>query len=339
MESDSIVTVSGESVLQQEWQASSCMKRRLGIARAFTVTNLLTHQECDEIIRLGHEVGFVEIVASSSYRRARTPYVARLTPHCRRRNHQRAMFRSCGLSEALYSRLSQFVDQPELEIVDEADAELYDCEGTWDVCRASDMLRVMRYVPNDHLGPHCDGFERKSDDEVSMFTVLVYVHDRQYTQSKLTRQTLRYLNDGAQGGRTNFVRAEELVKVCAKLVQLPRCSSGSWQNQDLSTYAASEDSILESVTPEKGMALVFYHRTMHEGERVLQGEKYILRSDLFYRRRAGTRKELTEVQRESRREFEAAEKAEADGRLAEALQHYKRAIRLDPELARLKGLC
>jgi hypothetical protein len=39
-----------------------------------------------------------------------------------------------------------------------------------------------------------------------------------------------------------------------------------------------------SVTPQAGLALVFDHYVLHEGTRVLEGQKYVLRSDVMYAR-------------------------------------------------------
>jgi hypothetical protein len=39
------------------------------------------------------------------------------------------------------------------------------------------------------------------------------------------------------------------------------------------------------VRPERGKALVFYHRQVHEGMPVVTGRKYVLRTDVMYRRR------------------------------------------------------
>jgi predicted 2-oxoglutarate/Fe(II)-dependent dioxygenase YbiX len=36
------------------------------------------------------------------------------------------------------------------------------------------------------------------------------------------------------------------------------------------------------VKPERGMALVFVHRQLHEGAPVVQGRKYVLRTDVMY---------------------------------------------------------
>jgi hypothetical protein len=60
-----------------------------------------------------------------------------------------------------------------------------------------------------------------------------------------------YLNDGFEGGATAFHE--------------------------------SRASLL--VTPERGKALVFYHRQLHEGMPIVKGRKYVLRTDVMYRRR------------------------------------------------------
>ncbi|TAE67729.1 MAG: oxidoreductase, 2OG-Fe(II) oxygenase [Bacteroidetes bacterium] len=37
-----------------------------------------------------------------------------------------------------------------------------------------------------------------------------------------------------------------------------------------------------NITPKKGMALIFHHKLYHEGDEVLSGIKYVLRSDVMY---------------------------------------------------------
>jgi predicted 2-oxoglutarate/Fe(II)-dependent dioxygenase YbiX len=59
-----------------------------------------------------------------------------------------------------------------------------------------------------------------------------------------------YLNDGFEGGATAFHHSKPSLRV----------------------------------TPERGMALVFYHRQLHEGMPILKGRKYVLRTDVMYRR-------------------------------------------------------
>lgn len=44
--------------------------------------------------------------------------------------------------------------------------------------------------------------------------------------------------------------------------------------------------VIKSVTPKQGMAIVFYqgpeHALFHEGAKLTQGHKYILRANIFY---------------------------------------------------------
>jgi hypothetical protein len=61
-----------------------------------------------------------------------------------------------------------------------------------------------------------------------------------------------YLNDDFAGGETNF-------------------------------YFLSEEPYL-SVRPVRGSALVFVHWKLHEGAPLLEGRKYVLRTDVMYRR-------------------------------------------------------
>ena len=63
---------------------------------------------------------------------------------------------------------------------------------------------------------------------------------------------LVYLNDGFEGGATAF----------------------------------RENRATLLVTPERGKALVFYHRQVHEGMPVGRGRKYVLRTDVMYRHKA-----------------------------------------------------
>jgi hypothetical protein len=71
-----------------------------------------------------------------------------------------------------------------------------------------------------------------------------------FRESKLTFMV--YLNDVAKGGQTRFFGPGAAVRF--------------------------------EVRPERGKALVFEHRLIHEGAEVVDGQKYVLRSDVMYRR-------------------------------------------------------
>lgn len=71
-------------------------------------------------------------------------------------------------------------------------------------------------------------------------------------ESELT--FLVYLNDEFEGGETEF-----------------EYRSPSWPGR--------------SIRPQTGMALIFTHRVQHQGAPVASGTKYVLRSDVMFRRR------------------------------------------------------
>lgn len=62
-----------------------------------------------------------------------------------------------------------------------------------------------------------------------------------------------YLNDGFEGGETSF--------------------NDSYSDEPFDDF---------QVVPRKGMALFFVHSIFHKGEPVLQGRKYVLRTDVMY---------------------------------------------------------
>lgn len=65
-----------------------------------------------------------------------------------------------------------------------------------------------------------------------------------------------YLNDGFDGGETKFA--------------------------GLGSIGSSEEDL--SIAPKRGMALIFEHAIPHIGTAVTRGRKYVLRSDVMYRR-------------------------------------------------------
>jgi hypothetical protein len=89
-------------------------------------------------------------------------------------------------------------------------------------------LRIYRYTPGQHFGPHQDQSYFGNGDETSLLTLMVY------------------LNEGFEGGETEFLEEKRMV------------------------------------VPKTGTALLFQHRVLHAGKRVVSGTKLVLRSDVLY---------------------------------------------------------
>jgi 2OG-Fe(II) oxygenase superfamily len=106
-----------------------------------------------------------------------------------------------------------------------------------------------------------DGYpsgERRFGGELALpgFDGSVSRPDKEYA-SELT--FIMYLNDDFTGGATKFYSRKDLLQGAGAMPQL-------------------------CVQPKRGMALVFFHRQLHEGAAVERGCKYVLRTDVMYGR-------------------------------------------------------
>ena len=72
-----------------------------------------------------------------------------------------------------------------------------------------------------------------------------------------------------------FVRDEAEQSLVSFLVYL---------NEDFEGGETVFPTLGRTVVPRTGMALLFQHRVLHEGAEVTRGVKYVLRTDLMYRR-------------------------------------------------------
>eukprot|EP01094_Clydonella_sp_ATCC50884_P025193 TRINITY_DN6528_c0_g1_i1.p2 TRINITY_DN6528_c0_g1~~TRINITY_DN6528_c0_g1_i1.p2 ORF type:complete len:277 (+),score=86.77 TRINITY_DN6528_c0_g1_i1:87-917(+) len=110
-----------------------------------------------------------------------------------------------------------------------------------------------------------------------------------------------YLNGGFTGGATNFLEAH-YKNPCDRV-------------------------ITRSVAPEQGMALVFLHPLVHEGDTLVDGVKYLARTEVLYRHRV-----VDSVEDEAMGIFREAEYHEEQGNMKKAVSLYKKAFRMCPSL-------
>ncbi len=109
---------------------------------------------------------------------------------------------------------------------------------------------MRRYEKGDQFGQHVDVSTKGGEGEETEFTLLIYLNGSE-TQADLDDLG----QEALQGGETIF-----------------------WKTKSKQ---------LVSVAPKRGMALLHAHGRrclMHEGAEVLKGQKYMLRSDVMYRR-------------------------------------------------------
>lgn len=78
-----------------------------------------------------------------------------------------------------------------------------------------------------------------------------------------------FLNNVPKGGGTRFYKDEQK----SQLVE-----------DELRRFVGKPELVEFTVEPKVGRAVVFFHNIMHEGVPIDEGKKYIIRSDVMYKR-------------------------------------------------------
>jgi len=155
--------------------------------------------------------------------------------------------------------------------------------------------RFCKYTPGGHFGPHYDGPYIVNDNERSLQTLNLY------------------LNGDFSGGSTNFVKESQSM--------LPGTNG---------KFYADQENITLRIVPEIGLALLFNHHMLHEGQALESNVKYLMRSDIMYRRKDPPVMGTKEIQ--GMELLKQAQQKEQEKSFDEAAQLYRRAYRLWPPL-------
>lgn len=116
-------------------------------------------------------------------------------------------------------------------------------EGRYDAYGLNPCFRVVRYMPGGFFLPHFDGGFERTKEDTSIQTFMMY------------------LNDGFEGGPTNF-----------------------FSDAQLHYKAADPDHLIYSFQPKKGSCLIFNHRMTHDGGILTSGEKWLFRSEIMFKK-------------------------------------------------------
>ncbi|KAJ3299888.1 hypothetical protein HK104_006245 [Borealophlyctis nickersoniae] len=266
---------------------------------AYILHNILTPTECANICKYADTSSYMVPVNDGKSNR----FV----------NNKRAVIRSPDLANVIWARIESVLAQVDDHIREgvtilpgqEEDDPLmvgrtFRMEGKWTPSGLNTVWRLCRYDPGGHFGPHRDGVLQLDLNTRSMKTFMFY------------------LNSEFEGGTTNFVMDQE----------------GTGLHVDASgKIKAQEGTILHRVKPTAGMALVFNHGLLHEGEELRSGQKYILRSEILFQRVEPL--EISAAQQEAIVLRQRAENLEAQGKMEEAVACYKRAFKLCPEIEKM----
>lgn len=157
-------------------QAPSPVVRQVDGHEIWLIENVFSEEECAVLIEAAEEHGFGTTSYPKSYR-----------------GNLRLTTTDPSLSEAVWHRLRPLVPA---KVV---------CQGaTWDAVGLNECWRLAKYHPGDRFMGHCDANFMRSSDEMSMFTVNIY------------------MNAGFEGGNTRFYLADRKE---ADLVVEPKTGS------------------------------------------------------------------------------------------------------------------
>jgi hypothetical protein len=192
----------------------------------YLLKNVLTVEECQEIINRGEKLGFNDKGNSTM---------------------KRIISDDADLAEALFKRMKPYLPESV-----EGHSKLVKGKSNR-LVGLNARFRCGRYLGGDYFHRHCDVeympqfYERldlTGDYQCSTLTVMIYLN------SQVDK------GDGLptfKGGRTHFVEKKQNYKY--------------------------------SCVPQAGMAIIFTqadYELMHEGEKVTEGSKYMLRTDVMY---------------------------------------------------------
>ncbi|GBG32316.1 Hypothetical Protein FCC1311_085412 [Hondaea fermentalgiana] len=208
------------------------------------------------------------------------------------------------IAALLWNRIKDKLPDP-VEITDDDESPRWqrDLEGTWDPYGTNEHLLFARYRQGGHFAPHTDGYNIVSCDERSMYSIVLF------------------LNDCQEGGGTRFYADEQRD-------QLVKDEAGR--------YTGRPDLVRFTAAPKAGRMVIFFHNIMHEGVPVgEEAEKYIIRSDVMYRRRDPICK--TPRDNEAFRLYQEAQEVSVAGDCDAAMTLFRRAFKMSPTLADIYG--
>lgn len=157
-------------------------------------------------------------------------------------------------------------------------------EGLWLPHALNECFKFGRYTAGCHFSPHIDGpwvlrkTKKQKKQGVSFLSHLLYQVPEADICSIYT--VVIYLNDADspisfQGGSTNFLSPPPSI---------PPVSPSSTISASHMERSKSVRHIERCVVPKTGSALVFKHEMWHESAQLIAGTKYILRTELLFKR-------------------------------------------------------
>ena len=195
---------------------------------AFILHGLLSDAECDRIQKAATDCGLADSGYSSRIR-----VCARVAAMCPE------------IGQVLFDRCLPFLEASKTIAKDAPQNGVPRdlAEGTYDAYGLNPCFRVVKYAPGGFFLPHFDGGFERTEEDTSIQTFMMY------------------LNDGFEGGPTNF-----------------------FSDAQLHYKPSDPENVIYSFQPKKGSCLIFNHRITHDGGVLISGEKWLFRSEIMFKK-------------------------------------------------------
>ena len=220
-------------IIDKDWQVNPKLVK--GFPRkvdGWTVP-ILSEEESESLIKLTEQIQYGPCGYPKHYR-----------------SNSRIIVNDPKLAKLLYPRIKEIAPEKVVR---------FDTKSRWDICGLNERFRYCRYIKGQKFGTHCDAKFTRRSDEMSFYTVNIYLneHGKEFT-----------------GGRTIFYDYNE--------------NGGYGEFYDIKA--------------KPGLALIFNHTTqsyLHGGEKLQSGVKYIMRTDIMYRKH-DPKREKQELEKKER---------------------------------------
>ncbi|XP_060081653.1 uncharacterized protein LOC132560963 [Ylistrum balloti] len=167
------------------------------------------------------------------------------------RGSQRITIESQSLADLLWTRVQPYLEELDIPCDSRSQHVHGVVKDKWVPVGVNKSFGLIRYNPIGHFAPQFDWIEQNSEHR-SMRTLMVH------------------LNGDFLGGSTNFVGDIETL-----------FTDGT------GTCSAREEDSLFTIQPESGMAIIYDHGCLVEGQKPGGDKTYILRTVLMYKRQQG----------------------------------------------------
>ncbi|OMJ22647.1 hypothetical protein AYI70_g2745 [Smittium culicis] len=233
----------------------------------YTIDNFLTDKQCKD---------FIKIIETEINR---DPEKAQIVPSKKPgyafRNNYRISYNSTGLASELWHQtgLKKIVSE-NIKIVGKDPIGLHE------------NIRLYKYSPGQKFGKHYDDHLFNYQGKRTEYTLLIYLNDLEdYISETGTEEATSYPSNPASNKQEKAKNKDLIKKNRSKPSASTPVSSKKSGCGGETVFYSSKPFYQLSVKPKGGMLLLHKHGAdclIHEGRKVAQGIKYVLRSDVLY---------------------------------------------------------